>query len=197
MIENVKQVNIKSQVDHLDDVLTNEALDFLYELHNRFNNRRIGLLQNRQLQTERLQNGEQLNFLKDTEDIRAGDWTVAPLPDDLLDRRVEITGPVDRKMIINALNSGAKTFMADFEDASSPTFESMMNGQINLKDAIRRQIDFTSENGKEYKLNEDPAVLIVRPRGWHLDEQHLVVDGEPMSGSLVDFGLYFSIMQKN
>ncbi|MFD2637767.1 malate synthase A [Piscibacillus salipiscarius] len=191
MIENVKQVNIKSQVDHLDDVLTNEALDFLYELHNRFNNRRIGLLQNRQLQTERLQNGEQLNFLKDTEDIRAGDWTVAPLPDDLLDRRVEITGPVDRKMIINALNSGAKTFMADFEDASSPTFESMMNGQINLKDAIRRQIDFTSENGKEYKLNEDPAVLIVRPRGWHLDEQHLVVDGEPMSGSLVDFGLYF------
>ncbi|MGP4073031.1 malate synthase A [Piscibacillus sp. B03] len=191
LIENVKRIEVTKQVDQLEEVLTKEALDFLYELHHRFDDTRQHLLKERQVQTEELQNGKQLDFLDETEDIRMGDWTVAPLPDDLLDRRVEITGPVDRKMIINALNSGAKTFMADFEDASSPTFENMMNGQINLRDAIRKQIDFTGDNGKEYKLNEDPAVLIVRPRGWHLDEQHLIVDEEPMSASLVDFGLYF------
>lgn len=191
MIENVKRIEITKQVEQLEEVLTKEALDFLNELHHRFNNQRKQLLKDRQAQIKKLQSGEQLDFLSETEDVRLGDWTVAPLPDDLLDRRVEITGPVDRKMIINALNSGAKTFMADFEDASSPTFENMMNGQVNLKDAIRRQIDFTGDNGKEYKLKNNPAVLIVRPRGWHLDEQHLIVDEEPMSASLVDFGLYF------
>src|SRR6202012_2482003 len=137
------------------------------------------------------EHGEKPAFLEKTKSIRDGDWTVAPLPPDLLDRRVEITGPVDRKMIINALNSGAKIFMADFEDSTTPTWDNVMDGQINLRDAVRRTITFEDEKtGKSYKVIEKPAVLFVRPRGWHLEERHLWIDGEPMSGSLFDFGLY-------
>ncbi|RPF50335.1 malate synthase A [Aquisalibacillus elongatus] len=173
-----------------ETILSEAALNFLADLHNKFNSRRKELLDDRKRRQLELQEGGELNFLSETEDIRNGDWTIEPLPDDLLDRRVEITGPVDRKMIINALNSGAQTFMADFEDATSPTWENVINGQRNLYDAIRHQIDFVGENGKSYTLNEDHAVLIVRPRGWHLDEAHLLIDGEPLSASLVDFGLY-------
>src|SRR5699024_3709587 len=129
----------------------------------------------------KIKEGKQLDFLSATKNVREGDWTIGPLPKDLQDRRVEITGPVDRKMIINALISGAKCFMADFQDATSPTCENMINGQINLKDAIRRQVDFTADNGKFYSLNEETAVLIVRPRGWHLEEQNILIDGKPMS----------------
>src|SRR5690348_13350185 len=131
------------------------------------------------------------DFLRATKDIRAGDWKCAPIPKDLIDRRVEITGPTDRKMVINALNSGAKMFMADFEDANSPTWHNMIDGQINLRDAIRRTIAFRSPEGKDYKLNEQTAVLLVRPRGWHLDEKHVLVDGKEITGALFDFGLYF------
>jgi malate synthase len=130
--------------------------------------------------------------LPETKEIRSGYWTVSPVPQDLLDRRVEITGPVERKMIINALNSGAKVFMADFEDSTTPTWENVVEGQINLRDAVRRTISFSDPTSKkQYKLNERPAVLFVRPRGWHLEERHVLVDGEPMSGSIFDFGLYF------
>ena len=135
--------------------------------------------------------GEALDFLPETKHIREGDWKCAPIPADIRDRRVEITGPTDRKMVINALNSGAKIFMADFEDANSPTWNNMIEGQINLRDAIRRTIRFTSPEGKDYKLKEQLAVLFVRPRGWHLVEKHMLVDGEPVSGGLFDFGLYF------
>ena len=139
----------------------------------------------------RLDAGERPDFLKETKAIRESEWVVDPLPADLLDRRVEITGPVDRKMIINALNSGAKVFMADFEDSTTPTWENVIDGQLNLRDAVRRTITFEDEKtGKSYKLIEKPAVLFVRARGWHLEERHLLVDGEPMSGSLFDFGLY-------
>ena len=132
------------------------------------------------------------DFLKETKQIRDAEWTVAPLPKDILDRRVEITGPVDRKMIINALNSGAKVFMADFEDSNTPTWSNLIDGQINLRDAIRRTITYTDPSTqKQYKLNDKTAVLFVRPRGWHLEERHVIVDGEPMSGSIFDFGLYF------
>src|SRR5581483_11939450 len=123
--------------------------------------------------------------------IRSADWRVAPVPADLQDRRVEITGPVDRKMIVNALNSGAKVFMADFEDANSPTWANVIEGQRNLRDAVRRQIDFTSAEGKDYRLNPETATLMVRPRGWHLPEKHVQFEGRPVSGSLFDFGLYF------
>ena len=135
--------------------------------------------------------GQLPHFLTETKAIRDGDWTVAPIPADLLDRRVEITGPVDRKMIVNALNSGAKVFMADFEDASSPMFANMIEGQANLKDRWAGTIDFTDPaSGKAYTLKADPAVLMVRPRGWHLPERHVTVDGREISGSLFDFGLY-------
>ncbi|WP_077597270.1 malate synthase A [Oceanobacillus kimchii] len=174
-----------------EDVLTTEARGFLFLLHQHFNQRRKELLDERQEKQKRLADGEKLNFLSLTKHIRESDWEIDPVPKDLKDRRVEITGPVDRKMIINALNSGANTFMADFEDASSPTWENMMQGQRNLKDAIRREIDFFDNRGKEYRLNDKTAVLIVRPRGWHLEERHIKVENEPMSASLVDFGLYF------
>lgn len=174
-----------------EDVLTNEAREFLVLLHQHFNQRREELLVERQERQKRLSNGEKLNFLSLTKQVRVENWQIDAVPKDLKDRRVEITGPVDRKMIINALNSGANTFMADFEDASSPTWENMMQGQRNLRDAIRREIDFFDNKGKEYRLNDKTAVLIVRPRGWHLEEHHITVENEPMSASLVDFGLYF------
>src|ERR1700734_1357989 len=172
-------------------VLTPEAVAFVVGLQRAFNARRKTLLGARRARQERLDSGERPDFLKETKHIRESEWTVAPLPKDLLDRRVEITGPVDRKMIINALNSGAKVFMADFEDSTTPTWENVIDGQINLKDAVRRTITFSdATSGKQYALKENPAVLFVRARGWHLDEAHVEVDGEPMSGSLFDFGLY-------
>ena len=173
-------------------VLSKEALAFLADLQRRFNARREELLAARVERQKRLDAGEKPDFLKDTAQIREKDWRVAPLPDDILDRRVEITGPVDRKMIINALNCGANVFMADFEDASTPSWTNMVEGQFNLMDAVRRQIDYVDpQSQKAYKLNDKTGVLFVRPRGWHLLEKHMTVDGKPMSGSLFDFGLYF------
>lgn len=173
-------------------ILTDEALAFVADLARRFTARRDALLERRVARQAALDGGEALDFLPETADVRAGDWTVAPLPADLLDRRVEITGPVDRKMVINALNSGASVFMADFEDASAPTWANMVEGQRALRDAVRRTIDFTHpETGKRYALVDDPATLMVRPRGWHLDEWHVQVDGRPVPAGLFDFGLFF------
>ncbi len=173
------------------EILTPEAVAFVVGLQRTFNEQRKELLEARVARQKRLDGGERPDFLKETKGIRESEWTVAELPKDLLDRRVEITGPVDRKMIINALNSGAKVFMADFEDSTTPTWDNVMEGQLNLRDAVRRTITFEDEKtGKSYKLIEKPAVLFVRARGWHLEERHLIVDGEPMSGSLFDFGLY-------
>ena len=173
------------------EILTPEALAFVAKLQRRFNSRRLDCLERRQQRQVALDAGGTLDFLPETKEIRAGDWKCATIPPDLRDRRVEITGPTDRKMVINALNCGAKMFMADFEDANSPTWENMVEGQINLRDAIRRTISFTNPNGKEYQLNEKTAVLLVRPRGWHLVEKHVLVDDEPVAGGLFDFGLYF------
>jgi malate synthase len=174
-----------------NDILTNEAMDFLVQLHEKFNSERLELLERRVLQQAHFDKGNFPEFPIETVAVREGDWTAAPLPKDLLDRRVEITGPVDRKMIINALNSGAKVFMADFEDSNSPTWSNLMEGQQNLKDAVNKTISFSNENGKEYKLNATIATILVRPRGLHLNEKHMLINGKQMSGSLVDFGLYF------
>lgn len=185
-------VDIKGEIAaRYDEVLTDEALAFLAELHRTFEETRTSLLKARETRQSEIDAGAMPDFLEDTREIREGDWRVAPIPADLQDRRVEITGPVDRKMIINALNCGARVFMADFEDASSPTWSNMMDGQVNLMDRWAGAIDFTDERGKEYKLSDTPAVLIVRPRGWHLPEEHLLVDGAPIAGALMDFGLYF------
>src|ERR1700720_998150 len=173
------------------EILTPEAVAFVGGLQRTFNEQRKELLEARVVRQKRLDAGERPDFLPETRGVRESEWTVAPLPKNLLDRRVEITGPVERKMIINALNSGAKVFMADFEDSTTPTWENVIEGQINLRDAVRRTITFEDKaTGKSYKLIEKPAVLFVRARGWHLDERHVMVDGEPMSGSLFDFGLY-------
>ena len=173
------------------EILTPEALRFLADLHRRFDARRLELLAARDARQQRFDAGETPDFLAETADIRSGDWRVAPIPADLLDRRVEITGPVDRKMIINALNSGAKVFMADFEDATSPAWDNLIEGQVNLKDRWSGALDFTDpQSGKHYALGEKPAVLLVRPRGWHLPEKHLKIDGAPISGGLFDLGLY-------
>lgn len=173
-----------------DEILTPDAVRFVASLNRRFNARRLALLEQRAERQKAFDAGQLPDFLPETADIRAADWTIAPIPADLQDRRVEITGPVDRKMVINALNSGAKVFMADFEDADSPTWANQVEGQLNLRDAIRRTISFSSPEGKEYKLNDQVAVLFARPRGWHLPEKHVLQDGEPISGSLFDFGLY-------
>ena len=172
-------------------ILTDEALEFITDLQRRFNHTRQDLLYRRQLRQTAIDSGQMPDFLEGTADIRAGDWTVRPAPPDLADRKVEITGPVDRKMIVNALNSGARVFMADFEDASSPTWANVLEGQANLYDAVRRQIDFATGDGKKYNLVESPATLMVRPRGWHLVDNNIEIDGEPVSASLLDFGLYF------
>ncbi|KAI0305676.1 malate synthase [Multifurca ochricompacta] len=174
-----------------EEILTEGALRFLLALHRTFDATRQGLLAAREAAQARFDSGAPFDFPPETAHIRAEpSWHCAPPAPGLEDRRVEITGPTDRKMVINALNSGAKTFMTDFEDASSPTFKAMIEGQVNLRDAIRRKIDFES-NGKQYKLSPNPAVLIVRPRGWHLDEPRVTVDKAPISGSLFDFGLFF------
>ncbi|HEU5349303.1 MAG TPA: malate synthase A [Ktedonobacterales bacterium] len=173
-----------------DEILTPEAMAFVARLNRTFNARRLALLEQRARRQELFDAGQMPDFLPETAEVRAADWTIAPIPPDLQDRRVEITGPVDRKMVINALNSGARVFMADFEDADSPTWANQVEGQANLRDAIRRTISFSSPEGKEYRLNERVAVLFARPRGWHLPEKHISQDGEPISGSLFDFGLY-------
>jgi len=184
------QLKIKSQHE-FEEIFTNDLIDFLVELHQNFNQKRIDLLEARKKTQQEFDQGILPKFLPETKEIRNGNWVCAPLPEDLLDRRVEITGPVDRKMIINALNSGASTFMADFEDSNSPTWKNCMEGQINLSDAINRRIDFKNEQGKSYHLNEKTAVLLVRPRGLHLNEKHVEINGEPASASLIDFGIYF------
>jgi malate synthase len=172
-----------------DEVLTPEAIEFVAELERRFGARRRELLQARVERQQRLDAGELPDFLPETREVHEGDWTIEPVPAGLKDRRVEITGPTDRKMVINALNSGAKMFMADFEDANSPTWTNMVEGQANLGDAIERTIELETPE-KTYHLNDETATLLVRPRGWHLPERHFQVDGEPVSGSLFDFGLY-------
>ncbi len=173
------------------EILTPEAMEFVAALARRFEPERRRLLARRLVRQAEIDAGGLPHFLPETASIREGDWKVAPFPRDLADRRVEITGPVERKMIINALNSGASVFMADFEDSNSPTWKNNIEGHINLRDAIRRTITYRSPEGKQYRLNREVAVLLVRPRGWHLNEKHLSVDGIPVSGSLFDFGLYF------
>jgi malate synthase len=173
-----------------DDVLTAEAREFLTDLEQEFGDRRAELLAARDARARRLREGELPDFLPATESVRAGDWRVAPVPEELQDRRVEITGPVDRKMVINALNSGARMFMADFEDSNSPTWRNCLEGQVNLTDALERTISLDTGE-KQYRLNDEIATLLVRPRGWHLVERHFEVDGAPISASLFDFGLYF------
>ena len=172
------------------EILTPDALRFLAELHRTVDGRRRALLAGRRARKLRLDAGEEPDFLTDTAAVRAGDWQVAAVPPDLEDRRVEITGPTDAKMVINALNSGARVFMADFEDANTPSWHNQIEGQRTLRDAVRRTLSFTAPSGKKYELGERPAVLMVRPRGLHLPERHLVIDDQPASGSLVDFGLF-------
>ena len=172
-------------------ILTPQASLFLTRMARKFEPRRLELLERRRTRQMEIDAGALPGFLPETAPIRESAWTVAPIPQDLLDRRVEITGPVDRKMIINALNSGASVFMADFEDSNSPTWMNNLEGQANLRDAVDGTISFVSPEGKRYQLNNRVATLLVRPRGWHLDERHFLVDGRPISGSLFDFGLYF------
>ena len=174
-----------------DEILTGEALAFVAGLQREFGGRRAELLDARAERQARLDDGERPAFLEATRSVREADWRVAPAPPDLRDRRVEITGPTDRKMVINALNSGARCFMADLEDSNAPTWSNVVGGQVNLADAVRRTIELTGPDGREYRLTEHPATLLVRPRGWHLPERHLLVDGAPLSGSLFDFGLAF------
>jgi malate synthase len=175
-----------------EEVLTEDALMFVARLVRTFGPRVDALLDERRARAAAMKRASDWDFLPETAQVRTGSWRVAPLPHDLLDRRVEITGPVDRKMIINALNSGATHFMADFEDANAPTWDNVVQGQINLRDAVRRTIAYTApETGKRYQLNTRTAVLLVRPRGWHLRERHLRVDGRDVPGALFDFGLYF------
>lgn len=185
-------IEVRGPVDEeFLEILTPAALRFVAVLQREFNLRRRQILQARQERQKRLDAGEDPDFLPETQEIRKGDWRVAELPSDLRDRRVEITGPVDRKMVINALNSGANCYMADFEDSHSPTWDATIEGQINLRDAVAGTIEFTQPgNGKHYRLNPKIATLLVRPRGWHLVEKHVTVDGEPVSASLFDFGLF-------
>jgi malate synthase len=173
-----------------EEVLTADALEFVAELQQRFGAKRSKLLEARAARRERLRSGGTLDFLEETREIREGEWRVAPAPADLQQRWVEITGPTDRKMMINALNSGADGFMADFEDANAPTWRNMVSGHINLRDAIDRTITHDSSDGRHYELGPEPATLLVRPRGWHLPERHLLVSGEPIAGALFDFGLF-------
>ena len=181
------------QVERQEEVLTPLALQLLASLHRRFNARRLELLNARRERQLQLDDGAQPDFLKHTAEVRSGDWRIAGVPSDLIDRRVEITGPVERKMVINALNAPVRCFMADFEDSCSPTWENIIRGQVNLADAIRRTISFEDgTTGKVYRLNEQTATLIVRPRGWHLPEKHVRINGEAVSGSLFDFALFLA-----
>jgi malate synthase len=186
------QLKLKGQVTgRASEALTGDALEFVASLQREFGGPRLELLRRRDERQARLDAGESPDFLDQTRFMRESDWKVVPPAKDLQDRRVEITGPTDRKMLINALNSGARVFMADFEDANTPTWANLIEGQVNLTDAIERTLDFRNPEGKEYRLNDKVATLVVRPRGWHLEERHLQVGGKPVSGSLFDFGLYF------
>src|SRR6185369_3215952 len=184
-------VRIEAPVSQaFSEILTPEALAFVAALHREFDSRRQELLARRRERQKEFDAGALPDFLPQTKAIRESEWTIAAQPADMLDRRVEITGPTDRKMVINALNCGASTFMADFEDANCPTWHNMIDGQLNLRDAVRRSISFES-GGKQYQLKDKIAVLIPRPRGWHLDEKHVLVDGQPVSGGIFDFALFF------
>lgn len=189
----ISNVQIKGKITaEVNEILNPDATRFITKLHQLFNHRRIELLNIREKRQVEIDSGSMPDFLEETKAVRESPWNVAPLPSDLLDRRVEITGPVERKMIINALNSGANVFMADFEDSNSPTWNNVIEGQINLRDAVDGTISFhNSESGKFYKLNKNVATLMVRPRGWHLEEKNFLIDDEPASASLFDFGLYF------
>lgn len=188
----LEPVQVAAPVTEADrSILTPEAVRFLRDLSRNFEPRRQELLARRRERQQEIDRGQMPQFLPQTAWIRDSEWVAAPIPADLQDRRVEITGPVDRKMIINALNSGASVFMADFEDSNSPTWRNNLDGQFNLRDAVNGTIDYTSPEGKRYQLGARTAVLMVRPRGWHLDEKHFLVDGKPISGGLFDFGLYF------
>jgi len=181
-----------------EEILTKDALTFIADLHHRFNNKRLDLLDARADRQVRLNQGERPDFLSETAHVRDDDtWVVAETPPDIQKRHVEITGPTDRKMVINALNCGADVFMADFEDANSPTWDNMVQGQINLRDAVNEDLSLETPEGKRYELKKEHAVLFVRPRGWHLNEKHVLIDGEEISGSLFDFGLYFFHNAKN
>ena len=178
--------------DRFEEILTSDALTFLAELHRLFEPRRRELLQRRTERDAALAGGATLDFLEETKDVREGDWQVADPAPGLVDRRVEITGPTDAKMTINALNSGAKVWLADHEDANTPLWDNVVQGQLNLRDAVERRLEFSTPEGKSYRLNDgELATIVVRPRGWHMTEKHILVDGERLSGSLVDFGLYF------
>ena len=178
------------EIEGVATILTPAALDFLSALIVKFEGERGVLLARRQARQQRLNAGELPDFLSETADVRAGDWKIRDIPADLADRRVEITGPVDRKMVINALNSGAKVFMADFEDSNAPSWRNVIEGQLNMMAAVRRTISFQSAEGKSYQLNPNIATLMVRPRGWHLDEAHVTYKGQAVSGALFDFGLF-------
>src|SRR3954447_16936766 len=180
-----------SSIRGADEVLSEAALEFLAELHERFDLRRRALLGARQERQVRFDAGELPDFREDTSDIREGEWTIGRIPADLVDRRVEITGPTNAKMLINALNSGAQAFMADFEDATAPVWDELIQGQVNLRDYWRGRLDYTDpDSGKHYAVGESPAALMVRPRGWHLPEEHVTVNGEEVAGALFDFALY-------
>src|SRR5919197_3273118 len=184
-------VEVRAPVEgRLAEVLTEEALDLVASLHRELDDTRRALLTRRQERQRQLDGGGSLDFLEETREVRQADWRIAREPEPLADRRVEITGPTDRKMVINALNSGARGFMADFEDSNSPTWQNMAGGQLNLIDAVRGTMDYTTPDGREYRLGEETATLLVRPRGLHLPERHLLIDGEPVAGALVDFGLF-------
>ena len=191
MTNNIKIIPTLSSEEQ--QILNPKTLALIELLHTKFNPRRLELLAKRKHRQDEIDDGKKPDFLEDTKSIRDGDWEVAPLPPDLQDRRVEITGPVDRKMVINALNAPVKTFMADFEDSCSPTWSNIVQGQINLRDAINGTIEFIRDSDqKRYSLNENTATLIIRPRGWHLNEKHILINGEEVSGSLFDFALYLS-----
>ncbi|MGE5064066.1 MAG: malate synthase A [Myxococcales bacterium] len=191
VIDHPRIVAEPSSIRGWDEVLTEGTLDFLAELHERFDRRRLGLLDNRMERQARFDSGELPDFPEDTREIREAEWTVGAIPQDLQDRRVEITGPTNAKMLINALNSGAKVFMADFEDATSPTWEELVQGQVNLRNYWLNRLNYIDpDSGKHYAIGDNPAVLMVRPRGWHLPEDHVTVGGEVVSGSLFDFAIY-------
>ncbi len=188
----MKAIEVRAPVQGRQrEVLTSDALEFVAALQREFGRRRDALLASRRERQAELDGGASLDFLSPTKHIRESDWRVSPVPADLQVRKVEITGPTDRKMVINALNSGASVFMADFEDANTPTWDNMVDGHVNLADAIAGTIEFKNPDGREYRLNERTATLVVRPRGWHLPEKHIEVDGRPLVGAFMDFGLYF------